>query len=62
MTALKLLGSLEDDLRLALIQHKQALEHVQWAEQELLPLRRRYADAHGETMLPTIERLRRELL
>lgn len=49
-------------LQRALIQHKQALEAVKWAEDELQPLRRRYADARGEKMLPTLERLRRELL
>lgn len=55
----------EDELRVlqrALIRHRQAQEAVRWAEQELQPLRRRYADARGERMLPNIERLRRELL
>jgi hypothetical protein len=54
--------SLEDEIRLALIQHKQALESVRWAEDELQPLRRRYAAWKGEYMLPSIERLRREVL
>jgi hypothetical protein len=53
--------SLEDEIRLALIQHKQALESVRWAEDELQPLRRRYAAERGEFMLPSIERLRREI-
>lgn len=53
---------MEDELRLALIQHKQALEALRWAEDALLPLRKRYAADRGEYMLPTLERLRRELL
>lgn len=54
--------TVEDAILLALIQHRQALEAVKWAEDELLPLRRRYADERGEKLLPTLERLRRELL
>jgi hypothetical protein len=52
--------ALNEAIELALIQHKQALQAVRWAEEELEPLRKRYAAERGEFMLPTIERLRRE--
>jgi hypothetical protein len=65
MTAnLKLVGkepSLEEQISLALTMHRQAVEALRWAEEELLPLRRSYARERGEFMLPTIERLRREV-
>lgn len=54
--------SLDDQLQLALIQHRRALEQVKSAEDELLPLRREYARRKGEFMLPTMERLNREFL
>ncbi|MDB5584340.1 MAG: hypothetical protein JWR80_9516 [Bradyrhizobium sp.] len=58
---LRVVADLDDEIRRALIQHKQALESVKWAEEELLPLRQRYAAERGEFMLPSLERLRREL-
>lgn len=54
--------TLDEQIQLALIQHRQALQAVKWAEEELLPLRKEYARRRGEFMLPTIERLRREFL
>jgi hypothetical protein len=59
---LKLVQSLDDEIRLLLIQRKQALESLAWADEELLPLRKRYAAERGEFMLPSLERLKRELL
>jgi len=58
---LRVVADLDDEIRLALVQHKQALESVKWAEDELLPLRKRYAAERGEFMPPSLERLRREL-
>ena len=52
----------EDELR-ALLRARQRIERERVQNDAALqPLRRRYADARGEMMLPTIERLRRELL
>lgn len=53
---------LEEQIQLALIQRRQALQALAWADEELLPLRKRYAAERGEFMLPTLERLQRELL
>lgn len=51
---------LDTEIERALIQRKQALEALAWADEELLPLRKEYARRRGEFMLPAIERLRRE--
>jgi hypothetical protein len=53
---------LDEEIRLLLVQRRQAIQALAWAEEELLPLRKRYAAERGEFMLPTIERLTRELL
>jgi hypothetical protein len=53
---------IEQEIQRLLIQRRQALQALAWADEELLPLRKRYAADHGEFMLPTIERLQRELL
>jgi hypothetical protein len=54
--------TLDEQIQLLLIQRKHALQALAWADEELLPLRRRYARERGEFMLPSIERLKRELL
>lgn len=54
--------SLEDQIQLLLIQRRQALQALAWADADLLPLRKRYAADRGEFLLPTIERLTREVL
>jgi hypothetical protein len=53
---------IEQEIQRLLIQRRQALQALAWADEELLPLRKRYAADRGEFMLPTIERLQRELL
>jgi recombination protein RecT len=53
---------IEQEIQRLLIQRRQALQALAWADEELLPLRKRYAAERGEFMLPTIERLQRELL
>jgi hypothetical protein len=54
--------ALDEEIRLLLIQRRQAIQALAWADAELAPLRKRYAAERGEYMLPTIERLTRELL
>jgi hypothetical protein len=53
---------IEQEIQRLLIQRRQALQALAWADEELLPLRKRYAAERGEFMLPTIARLQRELL
>jgi hypothetical protein len=53
---------IDQEIQRLLIQRRQALQALAWADEELLPLRKRYAAERGEFMLPTIERLQRELL
>jgi hypothetical protein len=53
---------IEQEIQRLLIQRRQALQALAWADEELLPLRKRYAAERGEFMLPTIERLQREIL
>jgi hypothetical protein len=53
---------IEQEIQRLLIHRRQALQALAWADEELLPLRKRYATERGEFMLPTIERLQRELL
>lgn len=63
MTAkLKLVEPVEDAIQRLLIQRRQALQALASIDEELLPLRKQYAADRGEYMLPTIERLQRELL
>jgi septal ring factor EnvC (AmiA/AmiB activator) len=52
----------EQEIQRLLIQRRQAIQALAWADAELAPLRKRYAAERGEYMLPTIERLTRELL
>lgn len=54
--------SLEEQIESLLIQRRQALQALAWADAELLPLRRRFASDRGEYMLPSVERLQRDLL
>jgi hypothetical protein len=53
---------IEHEIQRLLIQRRQALQALAWVDEELLPLRKQYAADRGEFMLPTIERLHRELL
>jgi hypothetical protein len=53
--------TLRDRIELLLIQRKHALQALAWADEELLPLRRQYARERGEYLLPSVERLQREL-
>jgi hypothetical protein len=53
---------LDDEIRLVLIQRRQALQALAWADADLLPLRKRYAAERGEFLLPSVERLTRELM
>jgi hypothetical protein len=53
---------IDQEIQRLLIQRRQALQALAWADEELLPLRKRYAAERGEFMLPTIARLQRELL
>jgi hypothetical protein len=52
----------EQEIQRLLIQRRQAIQALAWADAELAPLRKRYAAARGEYLLPSIERLTRELL
>lgn len=54
--------SLEEQIEFLLIQRKQALQVVARIDAELLPLRKRFAADRGEFLLPSVERLQRELL
>lgn len=52
----------EHGLRILIRDRERALRELAEIDAQLLPLRKRYAAERGEFMLPTLERLKRELL
>lgn len=53
--------SVEDVLRMFLRDRDDAARDIAAIDEQMLPLRKRYAAERGEFMLPSLARLRREL-
>lgn len=56
------LAGTEHELRLLLRRRDQAVREIAGIDGQMLALRKRYAAERGEFVLPTLERLRRDLL
>lgn len=55
-------ASTDTTLRELIAKRDRLLAEAAVVEQQMRPLMREFADARGEMMLPSVERLRRELL
>jgi hypothetical protein len=59
--ALKLVPRTDDALRTLLTERDECERRMAEIDREMLPYRKTYAGERGEFLIPTIERLRREL-
>jgi hypothetical protein len=59
---LRVVQKTDDVLRMFIRDRDKALREIEEIDDAMFAYRKRYAAEHGEYMLPTIERLRRELL